>query len=135
MKSTLTKEDIEKINKNLLSKLKADLGNKYYCLIKDRDFDMKSFELAIKKEIISFSFNNNPFYKKLFAIVERHFLKLISNCPERQYHGILTQTNIDSFQSLNNFKYDKGLASFPPKVTIRSVIESDKKTKVNLNNK
>lgn len=129
MNSSLTKEDIEKINKNLRLKLKSDISNKYYSLIKDRDFDMKIFESTIKKEIIAFSFNINPFYKQLFIIVERQFLKLISDCPEKLYHGLLTKTIVDSFDSLRNYNYDKGLALFPPKVTIRNVVEAHQKTK------
>lgn len=100
--ANLSKYEIEELQNKLLSKLKKDLKNKYGNMIHQKEFNLKSYEKELMKEIKYFSFHNYPFYNQLFRIVEKKFLKEISNYTEREKNGLLSIENID--EMVKNYK-------------------------------
>ena len=124
--ANLSKYEIEELQSKLLSTLKKDLNNKYGNLIRQKEFNLKSYEKELMKEIKYFSFHNYPFYNQLFRIVEKKFLKEISNYSERDKNGLLTIENIDDM--VKNYKtYDFNICTSynVGKISLRKIINEE----------
>ena len=125
--SNLSKIEIDKLHDKLLFTLKKDLKNKYNVLIRQKEFDLNSFEKTIIKEIKYFAFHNYPLYNQLFQLIERKFLKEIATYSEKEKNGLLTMNKIDNIiQPSSKYEYSMCVTYDIGKVTLRNVIEEEK---------
>lgn len=126
--SNLSKIEIDKLHSKLLFTIKKDLKNKYNVLIRQKEFDLNSFDKTIIKEIKYFAFHNYPLYNQLFQLIERKFLKEIANYSEKEKNGLLTMNNIDNIiQPPSQYEYSMCLTYNIGKVTLRNVIKEEDK--------
>ena len=129
-KTNLNYYEIQKLHKFILNKVLFHLNSKYKSLIFNKQFNWDSFIPEIKVKIYEYKFyrHSNEDFDDLFKIIEKRFLKLITNYPENYYNGILYDKYLNTVlnQHPNNYEIDKAHFNGVGKVTIRNVIKNEK---------
>ena len=131
----LTRKEINELNENLSKKVKNDLSNKYYNLIRDKRYDINAFDKEIQKEVIKFKFHLNPFYNNIFAIIEKKFLEEITKYLDYYYRGLFYPKFIERIMDrkeenkyenkYETYQFDKSICFDIGKVSIRNIIENE----------
>ena len=124
---------IQKLHKNILNKIQFHLNSKYKSLIFDKQFNWDNFLPEIKLIIYQYKLykNYDKYYDEVFRIIEKKFLKYITNYSENYYNGLLYDKYLKTVlnQHPNDYEIDDAHYKGVGKVTLRNIIKNEKQLK------
>jgi len=100
----IEREHLSKLKKQLADKVLRDLANKYYIIIKDKNYNIKNFYFEFEKELEKSYDFNNPDYKIFFRKIENIFLNRMNRLEDKNIFNSdeVIEKNFNKGKGFNN---------------------------------
>ena len=102
---TMSNYNVQKLENQLLHKLKKDLFDKYNRLIYEKQYDINLFDTKLKNEIKKYNYVNYSNYTKLLYLVQQIFLNEISKYDDVKRKNFLTKQKLRKITNNPNFYF------------------------------
>ena len=126
---TMSPYNIEKLENQLMHKLKKDLSNKYYKFIYEKQYDLNSFDTILKNEIKKYNYVNYSNYTKLLYLVQQIFLKELSKYDDVKRKNFLTRQKLRTMTNNPNYYFTTQINSIKKQKPYKSNVHISKREK------
>ena len=102
---TMSPYNIQKLENQLLFKLKKDLSDKYNQMIYEKQYNLNLFDTKLKNEIKKYNYVNYSNYTKLLYKVQQIFLKELSNYDDVNRKNFLSKQKLRTITNNPNYYF------------------------------